>query len=378
VVTVAGIVLRVVSAELTTPFENRWQRYESWSKVVVSVEADGVTGVGECTAMPTPYYNYETVDTAWLLIRDYLAPLALRAGCEPDAATREWAHISGHEEAKAAVECALWDLRARRAGRPLWQELGGELRPVPAGATLGIHPTVDALCAAAEEVAAAGYPRLRVKIRPGWDLGPLRAVRSAVPGLPVIADANCAYRGEDVAHLARLDELDLMALEQPFPHDHLVESAELQRRLRFPICLDESITTLRDVRTAVAMGACRAVNVKVGRVGGVANAVAIHDLCTAEGLAAFVGAKYEMGVGRWTNLAVATLPGMTWPSDVGPSSRYYRRDGVTPPVRFHRPGWVLPSIEPGVGAGFDGSERVVRELVVQAAAGSRRGNEEEL
>ncbi|WP_214103830.1 o-succinylbenzoate synthase [Acrocarpospora catenulata] len=351
------VVLRMVTAKLSRPFENRWQSFETWTKVLVRADADGLSGYGECTAMETPYYNYETIETAWHLLARYLAPLVLDG--------RDMSVVSGHEEAKGALECALWDLRARLAGRPLCVEIGGAVRPVEAAATVGIEPSPEELVAAVGAARDAGYHRVRVKIRPGWDLVPVRAVRAAFPGLPLIADANAAYGPGDLDHLTGLDGLGLLAIEQPFGAGMIDESAALRRRLTdTTVCLDESVKSAADARRALRAGACGIVNIKIGRVGGLAEAIRIHDLCRDHGVPTFVGAKYELGVGRWTNLALATLPGMTLAGDVGPSARYYVDDGAFPTVEFAAPGWVEPLAAPGIGAEPTDGVAVTRELVL--------------
>src|SRR4051812_3528597 len=260
-----GIVLRLVRATLTRPFENRWQRYHTWTKLVVEVHSDGVSGFSECAAMETPFYNYETIETAWFISERYLAPILLREqSTDPIAAQRAWADINGHEEAKAGVEGALWDLRARQAGRPLCEELGGSIRKVPVGATAGIESSLDKLLEHIAALQAKGFQRVRVKIRPGWDTEPLRAIHAAFPGFPVIADANAAYTEEHLDSLSGLDEFELMAVEQPFARDLMDTSTALQARLSTPICLDEQVHSLREMQQAYRVGAGRMANVKIG------------------------------------------------------------------------------------------------------------------
>lgn len=358
------VVLRMVRARLSVPFENRWQRFETWTKVLVRVDTDGASGFGECTAMETPFYNYETVETAWHVLERHLAP-ALLGGRSPDGA---WPVVNGHEEAKAAIESAVWDLRARTAGRPLCELLGGTRRPVPAAATVGIEPTVDAVVAAVARAHGAGYRRVRMKIRPGWDLVPVTAVRTALPDVMLVPDANGAYGDDDLDHLRRIADLGCHAIEQPFPHHAVEISAALQRGLPVPICLDESVKSLREAQRAVRLGSGRIINLKAGRVGGLAEAVRIHDFCRDNGVTTFVGAKYELGVGRWTNLALATLPNMTLPSDVGPADRYYLDDGVDRAVRFDEPGVVRPLAGPGIGVTPTDGVETIREIALTPAS----------
>ncbi len=367
VLAVERVSLRLVTARLNRPFENRWQRYHTWTKLVVEVEggtgeASG-TGRAECTAMETPFYNYETIETAWYVIECFLGPMLLDAG---GATTRScmdlWREVNGHEEAKGALETALWDLRARLNGRPLCEELGGSVRPVPVGTTAGIEPTIDELV---ENIAARqrqGYRRARIKIRPGWDVEPVKAVRVAFPDLPLIADANAAYDESHLDHLVGLDGLGLTALEQPFPRHLLGSTAALQHRLNTAICLDEQVHSVREMREAARLGACRMANIKTGRVGGLGESVRVHDFCAQEGIPTFVGGKWDQGIGRWTNLALATLPNMTEASDVGPSDTYYDDDGAEPRLAFDAPGWVKPLARPGTGVEPTGTLRTERYL----------------
>lgn len=361
-VRVERLTLRWVRAELAAPFSNRWQTIREWTKLLVAAEADGETGYGECTAMQTPYYSYETIDTAWHLIETYLAPLLFAAeDHDPRAVPGLWAHISGHEEAKAAVECALWDLRARLDRTPLCAAIGGAVRDVPTGGTVSLTEDVDSLIAAVAAHHERGDARVRVKIRPGWDVVPVRALRAALPHVPIIADANAAYRATDMDLLRAVAAAGPLAIEQPFIREHLPANAELQARVEVPVCLDESVRSFDEAEVAVAMNACRAMNVKVGRVGGIGEALRVHDLCAEAGIATFVGAKYDFGVGRWTNLALATLPNMTWASDCAPTAHYYAEDGVDTALTYSTSRHVRPLDAPGVGVRPTGALVTVRE-----------------
>jgi o-succinylbenzoate synthase len=366
---VERIVLRLITAELTRPFENRWQRFNTWTKLTVQVDSGGVSGFAECAAMEAPFYNYETVETAWYVIEQYLAPWLLQSEvADPLGAMELWREVNGHEEAKGALECALWDLQARLADRPLCVELGGQIRPVPVGATAGIEASINELLDNVEHAYNAGYRRIRLKIRPGWDLEPMRAVRSSFPDFPIIADANGAYKEDDLDQLVRLDGLGLMAIEQPFPRYLLETTAALQQRIATPICLDESVKSLVEIQQAHRLDACQMVNIKVGRVGGLAEARRIHDFCQVKEIKAFVGGKWDQGLGRWTNLALATLPNMTLPNDIGASSEYYLDDGAEPKVEFSEPGWVQPLNSPGLGAQpSTGKLQVARERALTAS-----------
>ena len=344
------VVLRLVRATLRKPFENRWQRYDTWTKLLVEVRGEGDVGLAECSAMETPFYSYETIETAWYILNDYLCPMLLaRPFHSVEDPRKDWDEVCGHEEAKGALECAVWDLAARLAGQPLYRHLGGEARLVSAGATVGIQPSPDHLVARVREAHDDGYGRVRIKIRPGWDTVPIAAVRSALPEVPLMADANGAYGPDHLGQLSAFDGFGLLALEQPFPRglEHL--SAELQSRLATPIALDESIGSAGDVERMVKLGSGRIVNVKIGRVGGLAEAKKVHDVCADQGVPNFVGAKWDLAIGRWTNIALATLPNMTLPSDVGASDRYYVDDVASVPVTVSKPGWVTPLPGPGIG-----------------------------
>jgi O-succinylbenzoate synthase len=364
------VILRFVKTELTRPFENRWQRYHTWTKLVVEVvDADGVSGFSECAAMETPFYNYETIETAWFISERYLVPILLRAqATDPAQAQRAWIDVNGHEEAKAGVEGALWDLRARQAGRPLCVELGGSIRPVPVGATARIEATLDAQIEHIAAVRDAGFRRVRVKIKPGWDREPLREIHAAFPGFPVIADANAAYGEDALDELSQFDEFELMAMEQPFGRDLLDTSAALQSRLVTPVCLDEQIHSVRELQRACRLKAGRMINIKIGRVGGLAEAVRIHDVCRDEGVDMFVGGKWDQGLGRWGAVAFATLPGATLPSDVGPSRSYYVHDGADYPLELTEPGWTAPSGRAGLGVVLSPDADVLQELTLTAAS----------
>jgi O-succinylbenzoate synthase len=257
--------------------------------------------------------------------------------------------------AKAAIEMAVWDAYTASTQRPLVDLLGGTRSEIPVGISVGIQPTIRTLLARVEQYLNQGYARIKVKIRPGWDMEPLRAIRQAFGEIPLMADANSAYRLVDAEHLRRLDELGLMMIEQPFAHDDLVDHAALQSQLATPICLDESIRHAEDARKAIQLGACRVINLKLGRVGGFQEAVAIHDLCRAAGVELWCGGMFETGIGRLHNIAITSLPGFTLPGDTAPSRRYFEEDVIDPPVDFNRPGYLAVERLAGVQA------RVCRE-----------------
>lgn len=344
------IVLRFVSPPMAAPFENRWQRLERWTKLIVELRAGDQRGWGECTAMESPFYHYETIETAWTVIERHLAPMLV--GREIDAPTdllEIFANVNGHLETIAALEVAAWDLFARAEGKPLAEMLGGKRAPVKASATVGVTDNVAELVEQVAAAAEAGYHRVKVKIKPGWDKVPLAALSANLPDMPVLADANGAYGPDAIDHLASLDRFGLMLLEQPMKAHNWKAYADLQARMETPVCLDESVHTMEDVETLIEMKAARAVNLKVGRVGGLARARAMHDRLRDAGIGTFTGAKFETGIGRWTNIAFATLDNMVYPSDVAESARYFREEITAEPVRLTGPGLVEPANVPGFG-----------------------------
>ena len=319
------------------------------------VGADGAVGWGEIASAADPYYNAENVESCWLVARDYLLPAVLAAHWEhPGEVPALWRKVRGNEFAKAGVDMAAWTLFAASKGVSLAEALGGTRSQVVAGVSLGIESTIDDLLGQVALHVGHGYPRVKLKIAPGWDVEPVRAVRAAFPDLDLHVDANGAYT-DAVEHLAALRALDgfgLTMIEQPFAPRDLLAHARFARSVRTPVCLDESVESLDDLRLAIALAAGRVLNVKVSRMGGLTAAVAAHDLASAAGLAVWCGGMHEFGVGRYANVALSSLPGFTLPSDVSGSDKYYARDVVTPPV-VATAGQVAVPTTPGLGAQLD-------------------------
>lgn len=307
--------------------------------LVRALGAGGAEGWGECVASTLPDYSGEWTGAAWLLLRDVLAPAAL-SGRVPG--------VRGNPMARAALEVALLDLDLRERGVPLRDHLGGVRTRVPCGVSLGIERSVEDLLEQVRGFTDAGYRRVKLKIRPGHDVEVVRAVREAFPDLPLSADANAAYRPEDAERLAQLDAFGLEYLEQPLAADRLVGHAELQARLRTPICLDETITSVAVAREAIGLGACRVVNIKIGRVGGLREAVAVHDAAAEAGVPVWCGGMLETGVGRAANVALATLPNFTLPGDTSGSDRYFEQD-LTEPFVVDPDGTMAVPDGPGIG-----------------------------
>ncbi len=342
--------LRLLRLPLLRPFETSFGRTEAKEFLLVSAFAEGLRGLGECVADPDPYYLPETTGTVRHVLRDFLAPLLLRLELShPCDAWRAFARVRGHEMAKACLEMAVWDLWARREGRPLWALLGGRAGRIQAGVSIGLQGSPAALVERVEVEAAAGYRRVKIKIKPGHDLELVRAVRARFPDLPLMVDANSAYTLGDAPHLRRLDEHGLTMIEQPLAWDDIADHARLQRELRTPVCLDESIRSRDDARRALDLGACRVINVKVGRIGGLQSLLDLHELCTARGVPLWCGGMLESGIGRLANVHAQTLPGFTLPGDTSASSRYFAEDLIEPPVTVAPDGTIAVPEGPGLG-----------------------------
>jgi len=351
---------------LKAPFVTSFGSQQGRRFILVEADLDGVTGYGEVTAFGAPLYNEEFTDSAFLVLRDYLIPRLLGEEIEsPSDVVGRLSFVRRHNMAKAGLEGAIWDAFARAQGVPLWQALGGERRPIPVGVSIGIQSSPAELVRVASAFHAQGYRRLKLKIEPGRDIAFVAAVREALPTAQIMADANSAYTLADADHLAQLDPLDLMMIEQPLSHDDIFDHAELQRRLRTSICLDESIHTPADAALAIRLGSCRIINIKVGRVGGLEHVRTIERLCREAGVPVWCGGMLESGIGRAHNVALASLPGFTLPGDTSGSDRYWDKDIVEPPVTVSPDGTITLPDGPGIGYAPDlGTIEALTESVV--------------
>ncbi|OGO36222.1 MAG: o-succinylbenzoate synthase [Chloroflexi bacterium RBG_16_57_11] len=324
---ITQINLRHLRMTLRTPFETSFGRSESRDCILIKAHAGDLVGYGECVADAEPGYSYETVQTAWHIIQDYLAPAMLSQDIRaPQELQERFGFVRGHPMAKAGLEMALWDLLGKREGRSLREMFGGTQERVSVGVSVGLQASPGALVEVVGGYLAQGYRRVKIKIKPGRDTGDTLAVRQAYPELRLQVDANSAYRLETAQALHQLDDLNLLLIEQPLAEDDLWDHSQLQKRLRTPICLDESILSARHARQALEMNACRVINIKAGRVGGLSEGLAIHNLCRERGVPVWCGGMLETGVGRASNLALASLPGFTLPGDISASERYYLED----------------------------------------------------
>lgn len=353
--TIEQITLREIRMELVHFFETSFGRTTGRNIVLVEATSGGVSGWGEVTAGEHPFYNEEWTASAWLILRDYVAPRVLGRQLDSAAGVSGLtAHIRGHNRARGGLEAAVWDLEARQQGKPLYDHIGGGARrEIPCGVSIGIQDSVPQLLKKIETELDAGYQRIKMKIKPGWDVDVVRQVRQTFPKIKLMVDANSAYTLDDADHLKRLDEFYLMMMEQPLAHDDIIDHAALQARLDTPICLDECIRTAHHARQAIGMRACRIINIKLGRVGGFAEAKGVHDAAQAAGIPVWCGGMLEAGIGRAHNIALSTLPNFVLPGDVSASKRYWKRDIITPPVEVTSDGAIQVRDQPGFGYDID-------------------------
>jgi O-succinylbenzoate synthase len=317
--------------------------------VLVRVHADGVTGWGEATCWE-PFFSHETPETAWHILSDFLIPWTLgREWVSASELAPLFRPIRGHNMAKAALENALWDIEAQQAGMPLAQCVGGTRREVLCGVSVAIPRSVGDLLEQIRQKLDAGYQRIKMKIKPGWDVEVLAQVREKFPEIPLMVDANGAYSLADLPHLKLLDRFHLMMIEQPLGWDDIVDHAKLQRELETPICLDESILSADDARKAIEIGACKIINIKLGRVGGFTSARQIHEVCRASDVPVWCGGMLESGIGRSHNIAMSALPGFSLPGDLGASRRYWKEDIIDPEVTVTAGGTIPVPRTPGSG-----------------------------
>jgi O-succinylbenzoate synthase len=352
---VEAVKLWLIRLPLVHFFETSFGRTYERLMVLVEVESGGVTGWGEVTCGENPFYNEEWTESAWLILKHYAAPRVLgRALGSAAEVAPLTAHIRGHRMACAGLETAVWDLQARLNNRPLWKEIGGGARQeIPCGVSIGIQETTADLLKKIEWELAAGYQRIKMKIKPGRDVEEIRAVRKEYPGIKLMADANSAYTLADIEHLRKLDEFELMMIEQPLAHDEIMDHAELQAKLATPVCLDECIRSAHHAEQAIRLGACRIINIKLGRVGGFAEAKRVHDVCLKAGVPVWCGGMLEAGIGRAHNIALATLENFTLPGDVSASKRYWNQDIIRPWVEATPRGTIAAPAGPGFGFELD-------------------------
>ena len=348
---ISSIELREIRLPLIHFFETSFGRTTERRIILARVvDADGAEGWGECTAGEGPFYSDEWVEGAWPTLKEFLAPMILKREVETAASTWNLMKaVRGHRMAKATLETACWDLEARRIGKPLWRHLGGTQNEIPCGVSIGIQDSVEILLEKISREVNAGYQRIKIKIKPGWDIEVIRKVRQVFPNILLMGDANSAYSLADTPLFQKLDAFNLMMVEQPLAHDDIFDHAQLQREIKTPICLDESIHSAEDATHAVELGSGRIVNVKLGRVGGHAEAQRVEKVCRENGIPVWCGGMLESGIGRAHNIAMATQAGFTLPGDVSASSRYWEEDIIEPPVTVTPRGTIVAPEKPGIG-----------------------------
>ena len=369
---VERIELREIRLPLVAPFETSFGVTTERRIILVKVWSEGVAGWGECTCNEGPFYNHEGTDMAWIVLRDFVAPYTIGKEIgSPEEAIGLTGRIRGNRMARAAVETAIWDLEARRREEPLWRLLGGTQEEIPCGVSLGLQATDEALLSKVESELEAGYQRIKLKIKPGRDYEMVKVVRRKYPEINLTVDANSAYTLRDLGMLQRLDEFNLMLIEQPLAYDDIIDHAELQRQLASSICLDESILSVEDARKALGIGACRIINIKLGRVGGHGEARKIERYCRERGVPVWCGGMLEAGIGRAHNIAMATQAGFVLPGDVSASKRYWTEDIIVPPVEVTSRGTIIRSDKPGIG--YEINEERIERLTVRREVISGNG-----
>ncbi len=356
-------------------FETSFGRSYDREFILARVEGEGHEGWGEAVAEGHPYYSGETTETVWHIVTRFLAPLVLgREFAHPREVFPAMKRVRTHNMAKALLEMAAWDLHAKIQGQPLSAVLGGTRDRIASGVSIGIQDSLDQLVEKVAKERAAGYQRIKIKIKPGWDIEAVERVRATFGDIPLMVDANAAYTLDDAAHLARLDPYDLMMIEQPLDYDDVMDHVTLQKAIATPICLDESIHTVRIGRDAIAAKACRIINIKPGRVGGHQQSIELHDLCAANDIPVWHGGMLESGIGRAHNIHLASLPNFRLPGDIAASKRYYVPDLIEPGIDIGPDGTIAVPAGPGIGVNVmrDRVEKATeRHLVLTASEVSR-------
>jgi O-succinylbenzoate synthase len=344
------IEMRELRMRLLHPFETSFGATQERHVVLLEISDGTHAGYGEVTAAEGPFYSYETWKTAWHVLRDYIVPGIVGKELSGAGEFGEFVRgIRGHNMAKAGVETALWDLEAKTRSIPLWKMLGGTRERIDCGVSIGIQSSIDKLLAKISAELEAGYRRIKIKIKPGLDVDLIRQVRAAFPQILLMADANSAYTLADIDVFKQMDEYNVMMFEQPLHHEDIIDHAELQKQIQTPICLDESIHSADDARKAIRIGACRIINIKLGRVGGHREARAVHDVCLENGVPVWCGGMLESGIGRVHNVALSSLENFSLPGDVSASKRYWSEDIIEPPVEVSADGQITQCNEPGIG-----------------------------
>ena len=354
------VTLYKTTMNLKTPFVTHLETVSERESILVKAEDEsGVVGWGEVVAFSSPWYTEETIETSWHMLKDFFIPHVLNVSWNsPTDVNRLLKKWRGNKMAKAGIETAIWDLFSKKANQPLATYIGGDRNEVEAGVVVSSADTTEMLNMI-EKRLEEGYRRIKIKIDPTTDISILKKIRTTYPYLLLMADANSSYTLSDVDQLKKLDEFNLLMIEQPLGVDDIVEHSELQKEMKTPICLDESITSLEDAKNAIKLKSCKVINIKIGRVGGLAEAIAIHDICLENNIPVWCGGMLETGISRAFNIALSTLPNFTIPGDVSASSRYWEKDVITPEVEVHNGKITVPTSS---GIGYEVDEAYIEKI----------------
>ncbi len=356
--------MREINLPLVHYFETSFGRTEKRRILLTKIFCNGAVGYGECTTGETPLFSHETINTAWIIIKEVLAPIVIGKEWTSPSEVGRWSkQIRGHQMARAAIENACWDITARARNIPLYKLLGGTRKKIPCGVSIGIQDNPEQLLEKIRAEVDAGYQRIKIKIKPGWDYDILKLVRQTFPDITLSVDANSAYTLADINLLKRFDDFGLLMIEQPLSHDDIVDHSHLQKQIGTDICLDEPITSLDKVRKAIEMKSGRIINLKLGRVGGFSEAIKIHNYCLEHNIPVWCGGMLEAGIGRSHNIAMSTLPGFILPGDVSASKRYYKEDIIVPPVTVNKDGFI--KVPQGPGTGYEPNDEYIERITVR-------------
>ncbi|MFJ7919378.1 o-succinylbenzoate synthase [Lysinibacillus fusiformis] len=358
------ISLQRIKLPLKSSFETSFGKVTEKDIIIVKVHSGDKVGFAESVAMPFPIYNEETTGTVWHMLETYLIPKLLENEIkEPKDFSKLFSYIRRNNMAKAALEMAIWDLYSKQKGQTLSTVLGGNRSEIEVGVSIGIEHNIETLLNKVAGFLEDGYKKIKVKIKPGWDIKPLEAIRKTFgEQIPLMADANSCYRLDDLQLLKELDQFHLMMVEQPLAHDDIIDHAKLQDALTTPICLDESIHSVEDARKAIEINACKIINIKVGRVGGLFEAIKMHNLCEENNIPVWCGGMLETGIGRAHNIAIASLSNFSIPGDTSASSRYFDKDIILPEVKLSKAGTIIVPEQPGIG--FEVNQEFINQLTV--------------
>ncbi|WP_418302546.1 o-succinylbenzoate synthase [Lysinibacillus fusiformis] len=358
------ITLQRIKLPLKSSFETSFGKVTEKDIIIVKVHSGDKVGFAESVAMPFPIYNEETTGTVWHMLETYLIPKLLENEIkEPKDFSELFSYIRRNNMAKAALEMAIWDLYSKQKGQTLSTALGGNRSEIEVGVSIGIENNIETLLNKVAGFLEDGYKKIKVKIKPGWDIKPLEAIRKKFgEQIPLMADANSCYSLDDLQLLKELDQFNLMMVEQPLAHDDIIDHAKLQDALTTPICLDESIHSVEDARKAIEINACKIINIKVGRVGGLFEAIRMHNLCEENNIPVWCGGMLETGIGRAHNIAIASLSNFSIPGDTSASSRYFDKDIILPEVKLSKAGTIIVPEQPGIG--FEVNQEFINQLTV--------------